>query len=120
MLSISLPYLRSARLILVIQFRMSCPRCQEGYILPGEPTGTIEKAFNGAYYSPAPDGKEASHAVILLTDAFGLATKNCKVMADEFAKRLNCDVWIPDYFEGESDSFSIMPAVRLDKRLLWC
>lgn len=80
---------------------MSCPKCQEGFVLPGEPTGTIEKDFNGAYYSPAPSGTPLKQAVLFFTDGFGLPLNNCKIMADNYAKRLNCDVWIPDYFDGE-------------------
>lgn len=86
---------------------MACPNCAEGAFLPGEPTGTINSDFQGAYYAPGPlsgdDGTSASskRAVILLTDAFGLPLKNCKIMADDLAKRLGCDVWIPDYFAGK-------------------
>ena len=83
---------------------MACPNCTEGGFLPGEPTGTINSHFQGAYYSPGPplsDGTSASNrAVILLTDAFGLPLKNCKIIADDLAKHLECDVWIPDYFAG--------------------
>jgi carboxymethylenebutenolidase len=78
---------------------MSCPDCSTGEFLPGEPTGTT--STQGAYFSPAPVAPEdPKRAVILLTDAFGLPVKNCKILADNLAKRLNCDVWVPDLFEG--------------------
>jgi hypothetical protein len=80
---------------------MSCPDCTTGAYLPGEPTGTI--STQGAYFAPAPATEEphvTKHAVLLLTDGFGLALKNSKIVADNLAKRLNCDVWVPDYFEG--------------------
>ncbi|KAF8817127.1 alpha/beta-hydrolase [Phlegmacium glaucopus] len=82
---------------------MACPNCVEGEFLPGEPTGSINSDFQGAYYAPRP-GDETSaskRTVLLLTDAFGLPLKNCRIMADELAKRLDCDVWIPDYFAGK-------------------
>ena len=91
-----------------------CPRCKEGSLLSGEPTGSILGDFQGAYFAPAPEpqtedaGPSAESesrkksTVLLLTDAFGLPLKNCKIMADELAKRLGCDVWVPDYFNGES------------------
>ncbi|KAF9473998.1 alpha/beta-hydrolase [Pholiota conissans] len=89
---------------------MSCPKCQEGFELPGEPLGTIEKDFNNAYYSPAPSRETPSkEAILFFTDGFGLPLKNCKIMADNFAKRLNCDVWIPDYFDGKP----LVPASNL-------
>ena len=86
---------------------MACPNCVEGAFLPGEPTGTINSDFQGAYYAPGPlsDGTSTSkRAVLLLTDAYGLPLKNCKIMADYLAKRLECDVWIPDYFAGKRQS----------------
>ena len=86
-----------------------CPRCREGSVLPGEPTGNLVAEYQGAYFSPAAvnqtEGTENEDrkkcAVLLLTDAFGLPLKNCKIMADELAKRLGCDVWVPDYFNGK-------------------
>jgi len=82
---------------------MACPNCVEGGFLHGEPTGTINSQFQGAYYAPGPlsDGTSPKRAVLLLTDAYGLPLKNCKIIADELAKRLECDVWIPDYFAGK-------------------
>ncbi len=91
-----------------------CPRCKEGSLLSGEPTGSILGDFQGAYFAPAPEShtedavpsseseSRKKSTVLLLTDAFGLPLKNCKIMADELAKRLGCDVWVPDYFNGES------------------
>jgi carboxymethylenebutenolidase len=81
---------------------MACPNCAEGEFLPGEPTGNIDPDFQGAYYAPRPTDRTSAskRTVLLLTDAFGLPLKNCKIMADELAKRLECDVWIPDYFAG--------------------
>ncbi|KAH9480083.1 Hydrolase tropI [Psilocybe cubensis] len=88
---------------------MSCPKCIEGFLLPGDPAGTIEKDFRGAYHAcprsadaneVATSAEDAQRAIILLTDGFGLPLKNCKIIADNLANRLNCDVWIPDYFDG--------------------
>jgi len=100
---------------------MACPNCVEGAFLPGEPTGTINSDFQGAYYAPGSlsDGTSTSkRAVLLLTDAFGLPLKNCKIIADDLAKRLECDVWIPDYFAGkplfpvDAMSFPDRPGVK--------
>jgi hypothetical protein len=40
-------------------------------------------------------------AVVIFTDAFGLNIPNAKLIADELASQLHCDVWVPDYFLGE-------------------
>lgn len=81
---------------------MSCPDCLTGTVLPGEPTGSI---VDGAYFSPRPDGSGAgTQAIVLLTDVFGLALKNPKIIADRYAATVGCDVWVPDFFDGTSSS----------------
>jgi len=87
---------------------MSCPRCQEGSILLGEPTGSIEPGLLGnSYVSPSPSTSDPGEtpsptkkAVLVFTDAFGLGIPNPKLIADELANHLHCDVWVPDYFLG--------------------
>jgi len=85
-----------------------CPKCKEGYILPGEPTGSINADFQGAYFAPSPNRDfllESKRAIVFLTDGFGLPLKNCKIMADNLATKLECDVWVPDYFNGACSHF---------------
>jgi len=79
---------------------MSCDNCSKGLVLPGDPTGTIGP--DGAYLASAPPSDVTlTHAVVLLTDAFGLPLKNCKILADALSNRLGCDVWVPDIFNGD-------------------
>lgn len=84
---------------------------QEGSIFSGNLQGSIETGLLGdSYFSPAPRPSEpragtsdetSKKAVLLCTDGSGLALPNCKFIADELARQLECDVWIPDYFLGE-------------------
>lgn len=82
---------------------MACEQCTQGYVLPGEPAGTL---VDTAYFSPAPtqasssEPEGAKRAIVLLTDIFGLPLKNCKIVADALAQRVGCDVWVPDVFAG--------------------
>ncbi|KAI0030257.1 dienelactone hydrolase endo-1,3,1,4-beta-D-glucanase [Vararia minispora EC-137] len=81
---------------------MSCENCFKGSELPGTPTGTM---VGDAYFAASPAGEAASEdqkktAVVLLTDVFGLPMKNCKILADILAQRLDVDVWVPDVFDG--------------------
>ncbi|KAJ6584930.1 dienelactone hydrolase endo-1,3,1,4-beta-D-glucanase [Mycena capillaripes] len=77
---------------------MSCPDCFRGSVLEGEPTGVM---IDGAYFASAgTDSQPSKRAIILLTDVFGLALKNPKILADNFALHLGCDVWVPDVFAG--------------------
>ncbi|KAF5340564.1 hypothetical protein D9611_007301 [Ephemerocybe angulata] len=98
---------------------MSCPKCVEGYVLPGQPTGTIQPEYQGAYFAPRPENGQKDVAVILLTDAFGHPLKNCKLMADKIAAQVGCDVWVPDLFQGSPilplSAMSAMPD-RADQR----
>lgn len=79
---------------------MACPQCKDGGLLSGEPEGQILPDFHGAYLAPGPEEASSKRTILLLTDAFGMPLKNCKIIADTLAKRVGCDVWIPDYFAG--------------------
>ena len=80
-----------------------CKNCVSGHVIPGEPKGVVK---DGAYvYSP--DTQDAAPgskiALILLSDIFGLELRNTLILADAFGDRLkgkNCDVFVPDYFNG--------------------
>ena len=62
--------------------------------------GSIQPDFLGAYFTPG-SVTDDKRTVVLLTDAFGLPLKNCKIIADRIAKDVGCDVWVPDYFAGQ-------------------
>ncbi|KIJ62730.1 hypothetical protein HYDPIDRAFT_30319 [Hydnomerulius pinastri MD-312] len=84
---------------------MSCPDCNRGSILEGTPTGSVApvNGVNAYFASGASSQVESTSkdfAVVLLTDAFGLALVNNKLLADKIAKDLACDVWVPDLFNG--------------------
>lgn len=78
----------------------ACENCTKGFVLPGEPTGSIIPEFNGAYLAKGPEGY-TKRAVVYLSDMFGLPLVNSKIMADYLAKTLSCDVWAPDMFDGK-------------------
>ncbi|KAH7925902.1 dienelactone hydrolase endo-1,3,1,4-beta-D-glucanase [Leucogyrophana mollusca] len=92
---------------------MSCADCFKGSLLTGEPTGSITE-LDGAYLASGPTAGDTRRAVVLLTDAFGLPLKNSKLIADNIAKCLSCDVWAPDIFNGEP----ILRAASLEPNLL--
>ncbi|KAG6333003.1 hypothetical protein ID866_6094, partial [Astraeus odoratus] len=80
---------------------MSCPDCNRGSILSSTPTGTIIKVAGiDTYFAPAPPSElgRSSSSVVVLSDAFGLPLVNTKLIADQLAKNLACDVWAPDLF----------------------
>jgi hypothetical protein len=83
---------------------MSCPDCTTGVKLAGTPKGVINE--DGSYLAAAPEASDHKRTVILLTDAFGLGIDNPKIMADYFSEQLQCDVWVPNFFNGKSLSQS--------------
>jgi hypothetical protein len=80
---------------------LPCKDCVSGHILPGDPKGTFTE---GAYFTRAEqgnDGNSGKRVLVLLTDSFGLQIQNPKILADSFANRLGCDVFVPDLFNGK-------------------
>ncbi|KAG6901372.1 hypothetical protein C0995_012875 [Termitomyces sp. Mi166 len=76
-----------------------CAGCATFGLPQCEPTGYI--STHGAYYAPSPniDAKDehSERAILLLTDD---PLENSRILADNLAMRLDCDVWVPDYFQG--------------------
>jgi len=53
------------------------------------------------YFTPARgDSTQPAKAIVLLTDIFGLALWNPRIVADHLAEHVGADVWIPDFFNG--------------------
>ncbi|KAH8998643.1 dienelactone hydrolase endo-1-3,1,4-beta-D-glucanase [Lactarius akahatsu] len=78
---------------------MSCPDCYKGFVLPGEPKGSM---VGPDYFTPARgDSTQPTKAIVLLTDIFGLALSNPRIVADHLAEHIGVDVWIPDFFNGK-------------------
>ncbi|EIM87387.1 dienelactone hydrolase endo-1-3,1,4-beta-D-glucanase [Stereum hirsutum FP-91666 SS1] len=99
----------------------SCENCKKGYIIPGEPTGTM---VGGAYFRTAPSGTESKSAIVLLTDIFGLPLINSKIIADLLAEKTGFDVWVPDLFDGRpafevDDLEPLVPQRPGEKMTLW-
>ncbi|EJD46988.1 alpha/beta-hydrolase [Auricularia subglabra TFB-10046 SS5] len=80
---------------------MLCENCTQGFKLDGTPAGQYLEDFKAYFHAGSPDGLPTSTAVVLLTDIFGLALNNPKILADEYSKALGVDVWVPDLFNGK-------------------
>jgi hypothetical protein len=104
---------------------LPCEHCLTGHVLPGEPKGSFKD--NAYYISGVPEGATKSdstarsdkRAIVLLTDAFGLALKNPKILADDFARHLKCEVFVPDLFNGEWVRFGPALGPLSIRRRLW-
>ncbi|KZV78169.1 alpha/beta-hydrolase [Exidia glandulosa HHB12029] len=79
---------------------MLCENCTKGFKLDGTPEGSVIDEY-AAYYHPASTDGPTPTAIVILTDIFGLALNNPKILADEYSKALGVDVWVPDLFNGK-------------------
>ncbi|CEH12170.1 Predicted hydrolase related to dienelactone hydrolase [Ceraceosorus bombacis] len=79
-----------------------CVHCVSGDVLPGESKGKESKIGPYNTYIASPSSTRSSTVgIIFACDAFGLALKNNKILADTLADKLGTTVYVPDYFQGD-------------------
>lgn len=84
---------------------MQAPVCRDCFTgtLRGDvvPRGEETTIHGVATYATHPDpGVEPLGTVVLLTDAFGWTLQNTRALADAYAKRVPCTVYVPDFTNG--------------------
>jgi dienelactone hydrolase len=81
---------------------MSCPDCFAGHIHHGHTAGTeIELHGLKAYVTEPPEGAQPKGLIVVVPDAFGWQMPNTRLVADVYAKRTGCRVYIPEFMQGE-------------------
>nr|GAT51396.1 dienelactone hydrolase endo-1,3,1,4-beta-D-glucanase [Mycena chlorophos] len=79
----------------------SCKDCIKGVTHEGTPTGKIEQIGGVECYVATPEiDYPKDKAVLLLTDGFGIALNNNKLLADDYAVN-GFKTVIPDYLNGD-------------------
>jgi len=74
--------------------------CATGSLHTGTPTGRMQKVHGlDCYVADAPNGQPKG-IVVIIPDAFGIALPNNRILADQYAKRVNAQVLLPDFMEG--------------------
>ncbi|KAK5746932.1 hypothetical protein LTR17_000563 [Elasticomyces elasticus] len=74
--------------------------CASGSLHSGEATGRFEKVHGlECYIADAPSGHPTG-IIVIIPDAFGIALANNKILADEYAKKTNATVYLPDFMNG--------------------
>lgn len=88
--------------------------CTQGGIIEGTPGGKFEEIAGIKTYIASAEGGDASKAIIVFTDAFGLGLKNNLLIADMLSKETGITVYVPDLFEGTPASWHVMgPALSV-------
>ena len=77
--------------------------CAQGSLHTGTPTGRITKLHGlDCYVADAPNGQHSKGIIVIISDAFGWSLPNNRILADQYAKRVNAQVLLPDFMGGES------------------
>lgn len=100
---------------------MSCPDCFRGHDHPGPTTGVETVLYGLDVYvtEPTDDSEHANKGVVIMfSDAFGWATTNLRQLADSYARRTGCKVYIPDFMYGRSSPKSMRRPDEMIKRLM--
>lgn len=84
---------------------MQAPMCRDCFsgTLRGDavPSGTEEVVHGILTYVARPDpGVQPLGIVVIATDAFGWKLRNTRALADTYARRVPCIVYVPDFFNG--------------------
>ncbi|KAK0835705.1 hypothetical protein LTR73_000204 [Friedmanniomyces endolithicus] len=90
------------------------PCCATGALHSGTTTGRTEKVHGlECYVADAPSGNP-DDIIVIIPDAFGIALANNKILADEYAKKANAKVFLPDFMDG----FVLNPDVMVSMKAL--
>ncbi len=88
-----------------------CQDCVTG-TLRGDltPAGVEEVVHNVPTYVTHPDpGIKPLGTVVILPDAFGWTLRNTRVLADAYAKRVPCTVYVPEFMNGTDTPILLRP-----------
>ncbi|SPN96507.1 related to dienelactone hydrolase family protein [Cephalotrichum gorgonifer] len=81
---------------------MPCADCYRGNDHPGPVVGNEIKLHGYDVYITQPQSKTRSPnaLIVVLSDAFGWNTNNLRRLADSYAERTSCTVYVPDFMHG--------------------
>ena len=78
-----------------------CRDCLTGTLHTGTQTGRVDTVHGLPAYITEPEQTSSVRGIIvIISDAFGWELPNTRIMADCYAKRTNCRVYLPDFMDG--------------------
>jgi dienelactone hydrolase len=97
----------------------ACPDCFTGTISTNTPIGTIATIHDLPTYVTSPDdGVKPKGLVVFICDAFGYTLSNNQVLADQYAKKGQFLVYVPDLMRGKSPNTCITSLSTKELRLM--
>ncbi|KAK0631478.1 Alpha/Beta hydrolase protein [Immersiella caudata] len=89
---------------------MACADCFTGTLRGDLTPSGHETTIHSlpTYIASPPDGITPLGIVVILSDAFGYQLLNTRVLADAYARRVPCTVYVPDFMAGHSPPTSFM------------
>jgi hypothetical protein len=98
---------------------MSCPDCFRGSErIDATPTGKVTTLHGLPTYIAEPsEGRSAKGVIVIVPDAFGWEFVNNRLMVDEYARKGDFIVFLPDFMNGTyflaSFKFRYYPSKKL-------
>ncbi|KAF2753211.1 dienelactone hydrolase family protein [Pseudovirgaria hyperparasitica] len=100
---------------------MVCPDCFAGYEKPEvDPKGYVTTLHGLQTYVVEPEG-EVKGIIVMVPDAFGWVFANNRALCDNYAKKSQCRVYLPDFMQDTPVSVTILPLLNniLRKNSWW-
>lgn len=89
---------------------MGHPDFIKGTLNEDSPTGTIQNLYGfQTYVVTPPSGTPLKATVVIIPDAFGWAFNNNRILADNYAKKGNFRVLLPDFMEDQALKPHVLP-----------
>lgn len=80
---------------------MTSQCCVSGEIHQGTPTGTESKIHGlDCYVTGPPEGVTPKGVIVIVPDVFGWTLPNTRILADNYAKKGEWLVYLPDFMNG--------------------
>ena len=87
--------------------------CCSGTAHAGTPAGRVETLHDfPCYISDPPKNAAPKGVIVIVPDAFGWELPNSRLIADAYAKRLGCQVLLPDVMDGNRLDWSVLHSLE--------
>lgn len=86
---------------------MACRECVSGALHEGTPVGREETVHGLPTYISEPPSGQVTGIIVIIPDALGWTFNNNRILADTYAARTSCRVYLPEFMDGYAMSVSV-------------